>query len=194
MESLECLFLRDLCLTVRVSLSVLSLFTLKLLEGRHHLSDSFSSLFLEIDGLTTCRVMLNFNWQRVQNEQRLSGLGVLSVVQLGELGSHHAMAWDQLLVRERDRFDNGKHTGQEASVLVYHHWGCHWACLGLVSLPIKQGHLDKRVTRAASVTVMVILTVVQLWHKSPTVPLLISVILGRWLRLWASLLSSIISG
>lgn len=64
---------------VRVSLSVLSLFTLKLLEGRHHLSDSFSFLFIETDGLTTSRVMLNFNRQRVQNEQRLSRLGVLSV-------------------------------------------------------------------------------------------------------------------
>lgn len=180
MESLECLFLWDLCLTVRVSLSVLSLFTLKLLEGRHHPSDSFSPLFLETNGLTTSRLMLNFNRQRVQNEQRLDGLGVLSVVRSGQLGSHHTMAWNQFLVRERNRSYNGKHTGQEAGVLVYHHWGCHWACLGTVSLPIKQGHLDKRVTRAASITMMGILTVVHLWHTSPAFPLLIS---GRGLLL-----------
>ena len=52
---------------------------------------------------------------------KLSGLGVLSVVRWGQLGSHHAMAWDQFLVRERDRSYNGKHTGQQARVLVYRH-------------------------------------------------------------------------
>lgn len=140
----------------------------------------------ETDGLRTSRGKLNFNRQRVQNEQRLSELGVLSVIRWGQFGSHQAMTWGPFPVRERDRSYNGKHTGLQARVLVYHHWSCRLACLGIISLPVKQGRLDKRVTKAALVTVVVILIAVQLSDTSPALLLLISVNLGRLLHLFLS--------
>lgn len=83
---------------------------------------------------------------------------MLSTVWWAGLASHHAMAWDQFLVRKEDRLYNRKHVGQQARVLVHHHQGLSLSLPGNYPLTVKARAL--RQEQLGADPAIVILTVI----------------------------------